>query len=70
MNILTSKIFWVDIITVVVVAINYAVTKNLFPDWVAYMSWAVAILTAIGGIINGQQLSEAKATLAAFRRNQ
>jgi magnesium-transporting ATPase (P-type) len=70
----TQKIFWVNILALVLVGLNYAITNNLFPKFTVWIDLAIAILTAIGNAIGGGtqvaklkgQLNTAVKKLASF----
>jgi hypothetical protein len=58
-----NKVIVINIIVVIIAAINAAITQELFPDWIVYLTWAVGILDAIRLAIVGQQLATIKAKI-------
>ena len=61
----TTKIFWVNLVALVLVGLNYAITNNLFPKYTVWFDLGIAILTAIGNAIGGgTQVYKLKAKVA------
>jgi hypothetical protein len=68
MGIFKSKFFYLNLIAVAVLVIQYVITNQLFPAWAGYFSLAVVILNAIAGMIQGQQIANLKAKLKAMKQ--
>ena len=49
----TQKIFWINVVALALVGLNYAITNNLFPQYTVWIDAAIAIVTAIGNAIGG-----------------
>lgn len=63
MEIFKSKFFWLNLIAVLVLVIQYFITNEMFPAWAAYFSLAVVILNAIAGMLQSQQMTTLKLKL-------
>ena len=60
-----TKIFWMNLVALVLVGLNYAITNNLFPQYTIWFDMGIAILIAIGNAIGGgTQVYKLKAKVA------
>jgi hypothetical protein len=63
MVILKSKFFWLNLIAILVLVIQYFITNEMFPAWAAYLSLAVVVLNAVAGMLQGNQVAKLKIKL-------
>ena len=67
MNILKSKFFWLNLIAILALIIQQLINNNLLPQYGVYEGIAIAVLNAIAGMIQGNNLMQTKKTLTAYR---
>jgi len=59
-----SKFFWLNLIAIVLAAIQYFVNQEMFVDLAPWFGLAVIILNMGAGMIQGNSLTKTKAALA------
>ena len=59
-----NKFFWLNIIAIVLAAIQYFVDKGMFENLIPWFGLAVIILNMVAGMIQGNSLMKTKAALA------
>jgi hypothetical protein len=68
MVILKSKVFWVNIVAIIIVAIQYLINNNILPDYVVWEGLALAIFDAIAAALSSQKLDTLKKSLPPPKR--
>jgi membrane protein YdbS with pleckstrin-like domain len=58
---LKSKFFWLNLIALAILIVQYFVTNQMFTQWLAWEGLAIVVLNAIAGMIQTQQVVELKA---------
>ena len=56
MQILKSRFFWLNLIAIVLLVIQYFIQNEMFPQWVAWEGLVIVVLNAIAGMIQNQQV--------------
>ena len=59
-----SKFFWLNVIAIIILIVQYFIQNQTFPQWVAFEGLAIVVLNAIAGMIQGQQIATMKAKAA------
>ena len=59
-----NKFFWLNLIAIVLAAIQYFVDKGMFENLIPWFGLAVIILNMVAGMIQGNSLMKTKAALA------
>ena len=65
---LTSKVFWLNVIVVVVAGVQYAVTNNMFPGWVIALGGVIVVLDTIKDAIQTTKVAGLKRTIAGMQK--
>ena len=65
---LKSKFFWLNLIAIAVLIIQQLINNNLLPQYGVYEGIAIAVLNAVAGMIQGQQVTMMKAKLAKLNK--
>lgn len=60
MELLKSKFFWLNIIAIVVLIIQYFIDNEMLAEYVKWEALAVVVLNAIAGMIQSQQTTTLK----------
>ena len=63
MAFLKSKFFYLNLIALLVLALQYIIQNNMFRQYLAYEGLAVVLLNALAGMIQGQQVTKLKTSL-------
>jgi len=68
-NLLKSKFFWLNIIALVILTVQYTMKFSMLPDsWLPLEGLVLVLLNAIAGMLQSQQLSKAKAEIVQLKR--
>jgi hypothetical protein len=70
MAIFKSKFFWLNLIALVLLVINYFIENGMFPNFLTWWGLAVVILNAIAGMIQNTQLMKAKNELKLLKASK
>ncbi len=62
-----SKFFWLNVIALLILVIQYFINNNAFPEYVGWEGLALVVLNAIAGMIQSQQVAKLKAQLKAHK---
>ena len=63
MAFIKSKFFYLNLIALLVLALQYIIQNNMFRQYLAYEGLAVVLLNALAGMIQGQQVTKLKTSL-------
>ena len=60
-----SKFFWLNLIALVLLIVNYFLSNDIFPNFNVWWGLIVVVLNAIAGMIQATQVARLKAKLKA-----
>ena len=63
MSVFSSKFFWLNLIAIVILVIQYFINNQILVSYVAYEGLAIVVLNAIAGILQTQQVKNLKKQL-------
>jgi uncharacterized membrane protein YjfL (UPF0719 family) len=64
MNWLKSKFFWLNLIAIIIMIIQYLIDNNSLPDYAKWEVLGIVILNAIAGMIQSAEVAKLKAKLS------
>ena len=63
MSVFSSKFFWLNLIAIVILVIQYFINNQILVSYVAYEGLAIVVLNALAGILQTQQVKNLKKQL-------